>query len=178
MAGTTDLAKLKRVDPCSQGGCIVSHAPGTGKTTLTMVFLQTYLQLFPKCLPIIIAPANILLTWEDELRKWNIGIPFHNLNNSELSGKEKLINEVDWSGNQKQNKDAIRMVKLFSWYKEKSILLISYNLYEKLAGATSEGDGKKEKKNSKMKKKRRNVQGQGSTLKVEWERFCVTILVC
>ena len=92
--------------------------------------------------------------------------------------KEKLINEVDWSGNQKQNKDAIRMVKLFSWYKEKSILLISYNLYEKLAGATSEGDGKKEKKNSKMKKKRRNVQGQGSTLKVEWERFCVTILVC
>ncbi|KAL5143458.1 SNF2 domain-containing protein CLASSY 3 [Glycine soja] len=174
--GTTDLAKLKRVDPCSQGGCIVSHAPGTGKTTLTMVFLQTYLQLFPKCLPIIIAPANILLTWEDELRKSNIGIPFHNLNNSELSREEKLINEVDWSGNQKQNKDAIRMVKLFSWYKEKSILLISYNLYEKLAGATSEGDGKKEKKNSKMKKKRRNVQGQGSTLKVEWERFCVTIL--
>ncbi|KAG4992424.1 hypothetical protein JHK87_025881 [Glycine soja] len=93
-----------------------------------------------------------------------------------LSREEELINEVDWSGNQKQNKDAIRMVKLFSWYKEKSILLISYNLYEKLAGATSEGDGKKEKKNSKMKKKRRNVQGQGSTLKVEWERFCVTIL--
>ena len=178
MAGTTDLAKLKRVDPCSEGGCIVSHAPGTGKTRLTMVFLQTYLQSFPKCRPIIIASANILLTWEDELRKSNIGIPFHNLNNSELSREEKLINEVDWSGNQKQNKDAIRMVKLFSWYKEKSILLISYNLYEKLAGATSEGDGKKEKKNSKMKKKRRNVQGQGSTLKVEWERFCVTILVC
>ena len=158
MAGTTDLAKLKRVDPCSEGGCIVSHAPGTGKTRLTMVFLQTYLQSFPKCLPIIIAPANILLTWEDELRKWNIGIPFHNLNNSELSGKEKLINEVDWSGNQKQNKDAIRMVKLCSWYKEKSILLISYNLYEKLAGSTAEGDGKKEKKNNKMKKKKKRAR--------------------
>ncbi|KAH1219705.1 SNF2 domain-containing protein CLASSY 3 [Glycine max] len=158
LAGTTDLAKLKRVDPCSEGGCIVSHAPGTGKTRLTMVFLQTYLQSFPKCLPIIIAPANILLTWEDELRKWNIGIPFHNLNNSELSGKEKLINEVDWSGNQKQNKDAIRMVKLCSWYKEKSILLISYNLYEKLAGSTAEGDGKKEKKNNKMKKKKKRAR--------------------
>ncbi|KAG4966731.1 hypothetical protein JHK87_032382 [Glycine soja] len=181
LAGTTDLAKLKRVDPCSEGGCIVSHAPGTGKTRLTMVFLQTYLQSFPKCLPIIIAPANILLTWEDELRKWNIGIPFHNLNNSELSGKEKLINEVDWSGNQKQNKDAIRMVKLCSWYKEKSILLISYNLYEKLAGSTAEGDGKKEKKNNKMKKKKKRARpreyiesGMGKVLRdyPELKKFC------
>lgn len=78
-----------------------------------------------------------MLTWEDELRKWKLGIPFHNLKIAELSGKEQLINEVDWSGNQRQNKDAIRMVKLCSWYKEKSILLINYNLYEKIAGATS-----------------------------------------
>ncbi|KAK7395561.1 hypothetical protein VNO78_16123 [Psophocarpus tetragonolobus] len=155
LAGTTDLAKLKRVDPQSEGGCIISHAPGTGKTRLTMVFLQTYLQLFPKCLPIIIAPANILLTWEDELRKWNVGIPFHNLNNAELTGKEQDLREVDWSGNQRQNKDAIRMMKLCSWYKEKSILLISYNLYERLAGATSEGDEEKEKNNKKMKRRKR-----------------------
>ncbi|RDX88872.1 SNF2 domain-containing protein CLASSY 3, partial [Mucuna pruriens] len=158
LAGTTDLAMLKRVDPNSEGGCIISHAPGTGKTRLTMVFLQTYLQLFPKCLPVIIAPANILLTWEDELRKWNIGIPFHNLNNAELSGKEQAINEVDWSGNQRQNKDAIRMVKLCSWYKERSILLISYNLYEKLAGGMCELDEEKEKKNRKMKKERKRAR--------------------
>ncbi|KAK7373483.1 hypothetical protein VNO80_06893 [Phaseolus coccineus] len=154
LGGTIDLAKLKSVDPCNEGGCIISHAPGTGKTRLTMVFLQTYLQLFPKCLPVIIAPSNILLTWEDELRKWNLGIPFHNLNSAELSGKEQVINEVDWSGNQRQNKDAIRMVKLCSWYKEKSILLISYNLYEKLAGATSGDDGEKEKNNGKIEKKK------------------------
>ncbi|TKY66265.1 SNF2 domain-containing protein CLASSY 3 [Spatholobus suberectus] len=158
LAGTTDLAKLKRVDPCSEGGCIISHAPGTGKTRLTMVFLQTYLQLFPKCLPVIVAPANILLTWEDEFRKWSIGIPFHNMNSADLSGKEHAINEVDWSGNQQQNKDAIRMVKLCSWYKEKSILLISYNLYEKLAGVKSEGDGAKEKRNRKMKKEKKRAR--------------------
>nr|KYP36612.1 Transcriptional regulator ATRX isogeny [Cajanus cajan] len=134
LEGTTNLAKLKKVDAKREGGCIISHAPGTGKTKLTMVFLQTYLQVFPKCLPVIIAPSNILLTWEDELRKWNIGIPFHNMNNAVLSGKEHGINEIDWFGNQRQNKDAIRMIKLCSWYKEKSILLISYNLYEKLAG--------------------------------------------
>ncbi|CAJ1779559.1 unnamed protein product [Sphenostylis stenocarpa] len=160
LEGTIDLAKLKSVDPCNEGGCIISHAPGTGKTRLTMVFLQTYLQLFPKCLPVIIAPSNILLTWEDELRKWNIGIPFHNLNNPELSGNELVINEVDWSGTQRQNKDAIRMVKLCSWYKEKSILLISYNLYEKLAGATTEDYGEKDKNNGKMKNKKRARTGE------------------
>ncbi|KAG5027477.1 hypothetical protein JHK86_023391 [Glycine max] len=158
LAGTIDLAELKRVDMHTEGGCIISHAPGTGKTKLTMVFLQTYLQLFPKCLPIIIAPANILLTWEDELRKWNLGIPFHNLNNAELSGNEQDINEVDLSGNQRQNKDAIRMVKLCSWYKEKSILLISYHLYERLARGLCEDDGKKEKKNKKMKKGKKRAR--------------------
>jgi len=155
LGGTIDLAKLKDADPCNEGGCIISHAPGTGKTRLTMVFLQTYLKLFPKCLPVIIAPSNILLTWEDELRKWNIGIPCHNLNSAELSGKELVIDDVDWSGNQRQNKDAIRMVKLCSWYKEKSILLISYNLYERLAGATSVGDGEKGKNKGKIEKKKR-----------------------
>ncbi|KAG5002197.1 hypothetical protein JHK87_023269 [Glycine soja] len=158
LAGTIDLAELKRVDMHTEGGCIISHAPGTGKTKLTMVFLQTYLQLFPKCLPIIIAPANILLTWEDELRKWDLGIPFHNLNNAELSGNEQDINEVDLSGNQRQNKDAIRMVKLCSWYKEKSILLISYHLYERLARGLCEDDGKKEKKNKKMKKGKKRAR--------------------
>ncbi|KAK7395559.1 hypothetical protein VNO78_16121 [Psophocarpus tetragonolobus] len=161
LAGTTDLAKLKRVDPQGEGGCIISHAPGTGKTRLTMVFLQSYLQLFPKCLPVIIAPSNILLSWEDELRKWNVGIPFHNLNSSELSGKEEDINVVDWSGNQRQKSDAIRMLKLCSWYNEKkSILLISYNLYEKLAGGKSEGDEEKEKKNRKIKNQKKRARSR------------------
>ncbi|XP_020205417.1 SNF2 domain-containing protein CLASSY 4 [Cajanus cajan] len=158
LEGTTNLAKLKKVDAKREGGCIISHAPGTGKTKLTMVFLQTYLQVFPKCLPVIIAPSNILLTWEDELRKWNIGIPFHNMNNAVLSGKEHGINEIDWFGNQRQNKDAIRMIKLCSWYKEKSILLISYNLYEKLAGGKSEVDMEKEKKNRKEKKEKKRAR--------------------
>ncbi|WVZ08262.1 hypothetical protein V8G54_021608 [Vigna mungo] len=170
LAGSIELSELKMVDPEREGGCIVSHAPGTGKTRLTMVFLQTYLQVFPNCLPIIIAPANILLTWEDELRKWNIGIPFHNLNNAELSGKEHGIREVDWLFNQHQKKDVIRMLKLCSWYKEKSILLISYNLYEKLAGGKSEGDdGEKEKNNRKNGKQKKNRKIGKEKKRVETE---------
>ncbi|XP_057756369.1 uncharacterized protein LOC130975623 [Arachis stenosperma] len=36
---TMELPKLKSCDSNSTGGCIISHAPGTGKTRLTIVFL-------------------------------------------------------------------------------------------------------------------------------------------
>ncbi|KAK7373482.1 hypothetical protein VNO80_06892 [Phaseolus coccineus] len=114
----SEAVRLRRIDAESEGGCIVFHAPGTGKTRLTMVFLQTYLQV------------------------------------------ERTAEEVDWSFNQQQKKDAIRMLKLCSWYKEKSILLISYNLYEKLAGGKSEGDGEKEKKNRKIGKEKKRARSR------------------
>ncbi|CAI8608600.1 unnamed protein product [Vicia faba] len=60
-----------------EDGCIISHAPRTGKTRLTIVFLMAYLKLFPKCHPVIVTPASLLLTWEDAFKKWDIGVPFH-----------------------------------------------------------------------------------------------------
>ncbi|CAI8612568.1 unnamed protein product [Vicia faba] len=145
LAGSIDLHKLKSADTQSEGGCIISHAPGTGKTRLTIVFLGTYLKVFPKCLPVIVAPASLLLTWEEEFRKWDIGVPFHNLGNLELSGKEHAdaLNLLGRSN----SADTTRMAKLISWNKERSILGISYNLYEKLAGG---GGGSHDKKNEKQ----------------------------
>ncbi|GAU43841.1 hypothetical protein TSUD_174590 [Trifolium subterraneum] len=130
LAGSIELQKLKNADPRSEGGCIISHAPGTGKTRLTIVFLKAYLQVFPKCMPIIVAPASILLTWEEEFKKWDIGFPFHNLSNRELSGKEHAdaVNTFDMS-NTRHGIEETRMVKLISWFKETSILGISYTLY-------------------------------------------------
>ena len=92
--------------------------------------------MFPDCRPVIIAPASLLLTWEEEFKKWNVGVPFHNLNNLEFSGKESVaaVNVLNKSRHQTQDKNAIRMVKLFSWCQDKSILGVSYSLYEKLAG--------------------------------------------
>ncbi|WJX95661.1 hypothetical protein P8452_76950 [Trifolium repens] len=94
LAGSIELQKLKNADPRSEGGCIISHAPGTGKTRLTIVFLKAYLQVFPKCMPIIIAPSSILLTWEEEFKKWDIGVPFHNLSNRELSVKPSFPDTI------------------------------------------------------------------------------------
>ena len=129
IAGGIHLQKLKHQTTCAGGsGCIISHAPGTGKTRLTIVFLQTYMKLHPTCRPVIVAPRSMLLTWEEEFRKWDFDIPFHNLNKNELSGKEKLRQDGH------MNISVIRMVKLYSWKKDRSILGISYTLFEKLAG--------------------------------------------
>ncbi|XP_031390043.1 SNF2 domain-containing protein CLASSY 4-like isoform X1 [Punica granatum] len=114
------------------GGCIISHAPGTGKTRLTLVFLQAYLEFFSDSRPVIIAPASLLLTWEDEIKKWGVGVPFHNLN-AELSGKEdtEALKMLDCH-RLSRNIDSIRMMKLYSWSKSKSILIVSYEMFVKL----------------------------------------------
>lgn len=135
IGGSIDLEDLKK-HTCEGGsGCIISHAPGTGKTRLAIVFLQTFMELNPKCMPIIVAPRSMLLTWEEEFKKWKVDIPFHNLNQPEFSGREdqaaiNLLSKVRHHG---LSVNAIRLVKLFSWKMGKSVLGISYRLFEKLA---------------------------------------------
>ncbi|CAK8541314.1 unnamed protein product [Lathyrus sativus] len=147
LVGNIELQGLKNANLQREGGCIISHAPGTGKTKLTIMFLKAYLKVFPKCLPVIVAPAGLLLTWEDEFRKWDIGVPFHNLNNPELSVKEHddVANATNWSNSRRHSLDETRMAKLISWFKETSILGISYSLFKVLADG--EGECKDKKKN-------------------------------
>ncbi|XP_019420610.1 PREDICTED: SNF2 domain-containing protein CLASSY 3-like [Lupinus angustifolius] len=130
LAGGIFLDQLKKQEDFDGGGCIISHAPGTGKTRLTITFLQAYMKLYPKCRSMIIAPKGMLLTWEEEFRKWNVDIPFHNLNNLDYSGKESEVamNLVTGSGCNISS----RLLKLYSWKCNKSILGISYKLFEQL----------------------------------------------
>ncbi|XP_051132925.1 SNF2 domain-containing protein CLASSY 4-like [Andrographis paniculata] len=136
LAGSTDIAELKNSNIPGVGGCIISHAPGTGKTRLTIVFLEAYLKMFPNCLPIIIVPANILGTWEAELRRWNAGFNFHNLNNPAFIGDERAAADHLFPGVRITCRDleAIRMVKIYTWKRGGGLLGISYNLFEKLTG--------------------------------------------
>ncbi|KAL3497846.1 hypothetical protein ACH5RR_040578 [Cinchona calisaya] len=73
-------------------GCIISHVPGTGKTCVTVVFILSLMKMYPIHQPLIIAPSRILLAWKDEFQKWDIDIPFHNLN-SELTAYEEELAE-------------------------------------------------------------------------------------
>ncbi|XP_073065981.1 SNF2 domain-containing protein CLASSY 4-like [Primulina eburnea] len=136
VAGDIHIEKLK--GPLSDGGrgCIISHAPGTGKTRLTIAFLLTFMKLYPTCRPVVVAPRGMLFTWEDELSKWQVDVPFHNMNKEELSDNESnmasiIFGQVGGSG---IGLEHIRLAKLYSWMKRKSILGISYRLFEQLAG--------------------------------------------
>nr|XP_043625771.1 SNF2 domain-containing protein CLASSY 3-like [Erigeron canadensis] len=134
LAGTIELSGLEKLGPRGGGGggggCIISHAPGTGKTLLTIVFIETFLKRFPRCCPVIVAPASMLLTWEAEFEKWQVGFSFINLNCSDLRKGRT-------NGSSRHNKDFIRALKISSWSNGGSILGISYNLYTKLAGISN-----------------------------------------
>ncbi|KAG5592715.1 hypothetical protein H5410_043229 [Solanum commersonii] len=137
IVGDMYLEKLKEPISGNRGGCIISHPPGTGKTRLTIVFLQAFLKQFPKCRPVIIAPSNLLLNWEAEFQKWEVDIPFHNLNSKDFSFQEdeatvSVFHCLSRAG--KNNPHLIRMVKLRSWAKSKSVLGISYDLFRILTG--------------------------------------------
>ncbi|CAN6707670.1 unnamed protein product [Malus baccata var. baccata] len=144
IAGGIHVEELKkRSSDYAGNGCIISHAPGTGKTLLAIVFLQTYMQLFPNCRPLLIAPRSMLLTWEEEFQKWGFDIPFHNLNNTDLSGEEieadvNLVMRIEGRKSINRVKNS-RMLKLCSWTKKRSILGISYQLFEKLCGTNHSG---------------------------------------
>ncbi|KAI3796499.1 hypothetical protein L1987_39171 [Smallanthus sonchifolius] len=150
LVGTIELSSLQTLDPRggsgggggNGGGCIISHAPGTGKTLLTIVFIESFLKKFPKCCPVIVAPANMLLTWEAEFKKWQVGFSFISLNNFDFLQKEMLF------GGSRHNKDLIRAMKIRSWSNGGTVLGVSYNLFEKLAGDSN----KKNTHNEKVRK--------------------------
>ncbi|PHT81203.1 hypothetical protein T459_14218 [Capsicum annuum] len=63
ISGDINLKKLQEPLSDIKGGCIISHPPGTRKTRLTILFLHSFLKLFPKYRPAIIAPSSLLLNW-------------------------------------------------------------------------------------------------------------------
>ncbi|KAF5176693.1 Dna repair and recombination protein rad54-like [Thalictrum thalictroides] len=143
------------------GGCMISHAPGTGKTFLTIAFLRSYMEVFKECRPVIMAPACMLLTWEEEFKKWGVDIPFHNFNSLELTGKEDEVACRMIQAGRTHNQKMIRLAKLFSWSRERSILGISYSLFEKHAGERSvTGKGKKKQREIPYANKDEEIQAK------------------
>ncbi|KAF3793020.1 SNF2 domain-containing protein CLASSY 3, partial [Nymphaea thermarum] len=144
LGGGIAIKELKSTGSDDIGGCLISHAPGTGKTLLAIAFLRSFLLLFDDHRPMIVAPLILLSTWENEFKKWGIGVPFHILNRNDFSGKENgsvleifLKNQSKLGHGRKQN--LRRMVKIFSWIRDKSILGISYHLFGKLTAEKQHG---------------------------------------
>ena len=53
-------------DENNPGGCILAHAPGSGKTFMLISFVQSFLARYPAGRPLIILPKGILATWRTE----------------------------------------------------------------------------------------------------------------
>nr|XP_043638552.1 SNF2 domain-containing protein CLASSY 4-like [Erigeron canadensis] len=142
IAGSTYIDKLEKCLTNDGSGCIISHAPGTGKSRLTIVFLQAFLKMYPDARPLIIAPRSMLLTWEEEFKKWDVDFPFYNVNSNECSGQEDAValSVLKQFGNVRSI-HCNRLLKLYSWKKNSSVLGITYRLFESLAG--EEGKRKK-----------------------------------
>ncbi|KAL3700560.1 hypothetical protein R1sor_018582 [Riccia sorocarpa] len=116
-------------------GCILSHAPGTGKTFLVIGFLQSYINHFPVCRPMIVAPKIMLRQWEKEFQRWKSDISVYILNTARECGKRILQrHEHDGLLNSKNpiakaHLDSCRLAMLVEWQRSRSVLLVSYNLF-------------------------------------------------
>ncbi|XP_020519983.1 protein CHROMATIN REMODELING 35 isoform X2 [Amborella trichopoda] len=95
------------------GGCILAHAPGSGKTFLIISFLQSFLAKYPEARPLIVLPKGILHTWLKEFKKWQVeNIPLFDMYSSSKSEARSAQLEV------------LRM-----WQDEKSILFLGYKQF-------------------------------------------------
>ncbi|KAJ4816255.1 DNA repair/recombination protein [Rhynchospora pubera] len=70
MEGFNFLVKNLVTD--SPSGCILAHAPGSGKTFMLIAFIQSFLAKYPSFRPLIVLPKGILSTWKRELQRWQV----------------------------------------------------------------------------------------------------------
>lgn len=54
------------------GGCILAHAPGSGKTFMIISFMQSFLAKCPHAKPLVVLPKGILATWKKEFETWQV----------------------------------------------------------------------------------------------------------
>lgn len=93
------------------GGCILAHAPGSGKTFMMISFMQSFLAKYPHARPLVVLPKGILPTWKKEFQTWQVeDIPLLDLYNKADSRAQQL--EV-----------------LRQWVNQKSILFLGYKQF-------------------------------------------------
>ncbi|XP_024016508.1 protein CHROMATIN REMODELING 35 isoform X2 [Eutrema salsugineum] len=94
------------------GGCIMAHAPGSGKTFMIISFMQSFLAKFPEAKPLVVLPKGILSTWKREFLRWQVeDIPL-----------------LDFYSAKAENR-AQQLAILKQWVEKKSILFLGYKQF-------------------------------------------------
>ncbi|KAL2955351.1 hypothetical protein AAZX31_18G023400 [Glycine max] len=134
--------KLMDAESKRRGGCVISHAPGAGKTFLIIAFLVSYLKLFPGKKPLILAPKGTLYTWCKEFNKWEISMPVYLIHGRGGTQKDTEQNSIVLPGFPNPNKDVKHVLdclqKIKLWQEKPSVLVMSYTAFLALMREGSE----------------------------------------
>lgn len=102
------------------GGCILAHAPGSGKTFMIISFMQSFLAQYPDARPLVILPKGILPTWKKEFQRWQVeDIPLLDFYSM------KADNRVQ------------QMEVLKQWVDKRSILFLGYKQFSSIVTGNS-----------------------------------------
>ncbi|KQJ95949.1 protein CHROMATIN REMODELING 35 [Brachypodium distachyon] len=94
------------------GGCILAHAPGSGKTFMVISFIQSFLAKYPSGRPLVILPKGILGTWKKEFQQWQVeDIPLYDF----------------YSVKAEKREDQLKILN--SWQSKMSILFLGYKQF-------------------------------------------------
>ncbi|RHN80703.1 putative DNA helicase chromatin remodeling SNF2 family [Medicago truncatula] len=131
IAGSMEQSLMEEKSNTS-GGCVISHAPGAGKTFLIISFLVSYLKLFPEKRPLVLAPKTTLYTWQKEFEKWNIPMPVYLIHSSQtqrhsMTPKSVVLPGVSNSNGVKHDFDCLQKIK--SWNSHPSVLVMGYSSF-------------------------------------------------
>ncbi|XP_039040882.1 protein CHROMATIN REMODELING 35-like isoform X1 [Hibiscus syriacus] len=94
------------------GGCILAHAPGSGKTFMIINFMQSFLAKYPQAKPLVVLPKGILATWKKEFHTWQV----------------EDIQLLDFYSVKAENRSQ-QLEVLKQWVGNKSILLLGYKQF-------------------------------------------------
>lgn len=93
-------------------GCILAHAPGSGKTFMLISFVQSFLAKYPFARPLVVLPKGILPIWKKEFQRWQVeDIPLYDFYSSKADNRSQQL-EI-----------------LHSWQENNSILFLGYKQF-------------------------------------------------
>ncbi|XP_023513053.1 protein CHROMATIN REMODELING 35-like [Cucurbita pepo subsp. pepo] len=94
------------------GGCILAHAPGSGKTFMIISFMQSFLAKYPQARPLVVLPKGILAIWKKEFQIWQVeDIPLYDFYSVKADNR------------------AQQLTVLNQWVEHKSILFLGYKQF-------------------------------------------------
>ncbi|WVZ03501.1 hypothetical protein V8G54_024307 [Vigna mungo] len=97
------------------GGCILAHAPGSGKTFMIISFVQSFLGRYPNARPLVVLPKGILSTWKKEFQTWQVeDIPLYDFYTVKADNRNQQM----------------EVLKL--WKEKKSILFLGYKQFSSI----------------------------------------------